>query len=163
MKSRGRIIADCWILKNNPNNKLSMGDASDKAVNIGDNAKAYNLAIADIRWDIVPASGENREELLAEAGTPQRWAGTAASFVRCVTDDAERINETCFASTTDSMFLGYAKGDLRPGVSLKNKSVSIEGYAFPSVDLAGNPRKSGRAVDIGCYEAQNRALAISVR
>lgn len=146
-------IADCWILKNNPNNKLSMGTASDKAVNIGANAKAYNLAIADIRWDIVPGEGEDREALLAEAGTPQRWTGTAASFVKCVTDDAEPINETCSVATVDRMFNDYANGDLTPGGALKNKGGAVEGYAFPSVDLAGLPRLN-RTIDVGCYEKQ---------
>ena len=159
-------IADCWILKNNPNNKLQMGNASDKAVEIGANAKAYNIAIADIRWDIVPASGEDREELLAEAGTPQRWAGTAASFVNCATDDATAINETCLVGTLEkgSLFVDYENRDLAPGGVLKNKGVAIDGHVFPSVDLAGNQRVYGSAIDIGCFERQPaHALTIIIR
>ena len=156
-------IADCWILKNNPNKPLQMGTASDKAVNIGENAKAYNLAIADIRWDIEPGDGEDREDLLAEAGTPQRWAGTAASFVNCATDDAAAINATCSVGTTATMFNDYANGDLTPGPALKNKGGAVEGYAFPSVDLAGLPRLN-HAVDVGCYEKQPvRGMSIICR
>ena len=147
-------IADCWIVKNNPNNKLQMGTASDKGVNIGENARAYNLTITDIRWDMVPASGEDREELLAQAGTPQRWAGTVDSFVNCATDDAAVINGTCFVGTlaAGSLFADYANGDLTPGSVTSNKGTAIDGIAFPSVDLAGNPRIHGSSIDIGCFE-----------
>ena len=149
-------IADCWIVKNNPNNKLQMGEASDKGVNIGANARAYNLTIADIRWDMVPASEEDREELLAQAGTPQRWAGTAANFVNCATDDAAAINETCLVGTLEkgSLFEDYANRNLMAGLAVKNKGAAIDGYAIPSVDLAGKPRIYGSAIDIGCFERQ---------
>ena len=156
-------IADCWILKNNPNKTLQMGTASDKGVNIGANARAYNLAISDIRWDIVPASDEDRDELLADIGTPQRWAGTAANFVKCVTDDAAPINATCSVGTTNTMFLDYAKGDLRPNTALRNKGGVIEGVDFPSVDLAGLPRLVGSAIDVGCYEGKGMAFMIMLQ
>ena len=99
-------------------------------------------------------SDEDRDELLAGAGRPQTWAGTAANFVKCVMDDATPINETCSTGTTNTMFLDYAKGDLRPNTALRNKGGAIEGMAFPSVDLAGNPRLTGSRIDVGCYEGK---------
>ena len=153
-------ITDCWILKNNPNNKLQMGNNSDKGVEIGANAHSYNLAVSDIRWDIVPATGENADELLADVVAPQRWAGTAANFVKCVTDDATPINETCSVGTTNTMFANYAKGDLTPSTALRNKGGAIEGVAFPSIDLAGNPRLTGNRIDVGCYEGKSEAFML---
>ena len=153
-------ITDCWILKNNPNKQLQMGNNSDKGVEIGANAHAYNLAVSDIRWDIVPADGENAEELLDGVAAPQRWAGTAASFVKCVTDDAAPINETCSTGTTATMFANYANGNLMPGPALRNKGGAIEGVAFPSVDLGGRPRVVGSRIDAGCYEGKSEAFML---
>ena len=78
----------------------------------------------------------------------------AASFVNCATDDASPINETCLVGTLEkgSLFEDYANRDLTPGAVLKNKGAAIDGCAFPSVDLAGNPRVYGKAIDIGCFE-----------
>ncbi len=45
--------------------------------------------------------------------------------------------------------------------SIVNKGANYEGMA--SVDLAGNPRKIGSKVDIGCYEASSTAFIIIVR
>ena len=148
-------IADCWICHNNPNNKLQMGTASDKGINIGANARAYNLAIADIRWDIVPADGEDRAALLADLGKPQTWTGTAANFVNCATDDASPINETCRVGTPATMFNDYAAGNFVPKLNgaLFNRGMSLE-VGVPSVDLSGNPRVSGSSMDIGCFESQ---------
>ena len=82
--------------------------------------------------------------------------GTAASFVNCATDDATPINDTCFVGTLekDSLFADYENKDLTPGAVTKNKGTASDDFAFPSVDLAGNPRVVGKAIDIGCYERQ---------
>ena len=149
-------IADCWILKNNPNNKLQMGTSSDSPVKVSGTGKAYNLTIADIRWDIVPAEGEDRDELLSKLERPRRWTGTAASFVSCATDDATPINDTCFVGTLEkgSLFADYENKDLTPGAVTKNRGAASGDFAFPAGDLAGNPRVVGKAIDIGCYERQ---------
>ena len=112
---------------------------------------AYNLAIADINY--VGYSSEAGAVVDYPSLTPQRWAGTAENFVKCVTDDAVPINATCSVGTTATMFQDYANGDLTPGPALKNKGGEVEGYAVPSVDLAGLPRLN-RAIDVGCYEKQ---------
>ena len=63
----------------------------------------------------------------------------------------------------ESFFKDYANGDYTPasGGPLYNAGANYEGMA--SVDLAGNPRKVGRKVDIGCYEAGSSAFVIRVR
>ena len=97
----------------------------------------------------------------ATADNPN-WMGSG-TFLSCATDDAIAINENCFTGTASSFFKDYANGDYTPmsGGPLVNKGTNYEGMA--SVDLAGNPRKAGKRIDIGCYEAQSSPLMIIVR
>jgi hypothetical protein len=90
--------------------------------------------------------------------------GTAANFVNCATDGAEAINETCvLLGDSAEVFTDYASGDYTPkaGGPLVGKGANYEGMA--SVDLAGNPRKVGSKIDIGCYELRSTPLVIFVR
>jgi len=151
-------IAKCWIMYNTNEGKFQ---TTDKAFNVTGTGKAYNCAIADINY--VGYSSAVDQVVDYTEKTPQRWAGTAANFVNCVTDDATAINETCRASTTDRMFVDYAAGNLQPGTGLKSWGAAIDGCAFPSVDLAGNKRVAGRAIDVGCYEGVDHALKIVIR
>ena len=138
------------ILKNDPDWPAQMGGASDKGVNIGANAYATNVVIADLHY--ISHTATERSDILNE--TVSTWAGTAANFVNCATDDASPINETCRIGTTATLFNNYAAGDLVPkqGGALSNHGVAVADA--PAVDLAGNPRISGSAIDIGCYENQ---------
>ena len=66
--------------------------------------------------------------------------------------------------TAAEFFKDYANGDYTPktGGPLVGKGANYEGMA--SVDLAGNPRKVGSKIDIGCYEATSTpGLFIFVR
>ena len=65
--------------------------------------------------------------------------------------------------TAAEFFKDYANGDYTPktGGPLVGKGANYEGMA--SVDLAGNPRKVGSKIDIGCYEASSTAFIIIVR
>ncbi|MBO4709066.1 MAG: DUF2341 domain-containing protein [Kiritimatiellae bacterium] len=83
------------------------------------------------------------------------WSGTSANFVNCATDGDAAINETCLRIEEGSdLFTDYANSDYTPkmGGLLVNAGVEYEGLA--ATDLAGKPRKVGKAVDIGCYECQ---------
>ena len=143
-------IADCWIVRNNPDYKMQMGSNDDKAVNVGSGAKAYNLAIADIRYDRYDVAQGKFVEYTAEKA--RRWAGTAASFVNCRTDDDEPINGTCATASVDEMFINYAVRDLSPASALLDAGAGIPEVGFPPVDLAGAKRVSGAGIDIGAYE-----------
>ena len=65
--------------------------------------------------------------------------------------------------TAAEFFKDYANGDYTPktGGPLVGKGANYEGMA--AVDLAGNPRKVGSKIDIGCYEARSSALIMIVR
>ncbi len=87
----------------------------------------------------------------------------------CVADVAP--NRTAFHANSTGFTLGDVKtmfkdfegGDFtpRPGTILANRGVNPS-YAA-AVDLAGNPRVFGKAIDIGCYEAQqNSGLIIRI-
>ena len=91
---------------------------------------------------------------------------TVAKFANGAVDGD--ISELAFpegtiTGTAASFFKDYANGDYTPkaGGPLVGKGANYEGMA--SVDLAGNPRKVGRKVDIGCYEAMSTPLMIIVR
>ena len=90
--------------------------------------------------------------------------GTVAKFANGAVDGD--ISELAFpedtiTGTASSFFKDYANGDYTPAGPLVNKGANYEGMA--SVDLAGNPRKVGSKIDIGCYEASSSALMIVVR
>ena len=92
--------------------------------------------------------------------------GRPAKFLNGATDaDISGLNfpEGTITGTASSFFKDYANGDYTPasGGPLVGKGVDYDGMA--SVDLAGNPRKIGSKVDIGCYEARSSALVIIVR
>ena len=69
-------------------------------------------------------------------------------------------------ATAFNVFKSYANGDFTlntSGVAV-NRGTTSGLTLLPSVDLAGNPRVFGRAIDIGCYECQVRpGLAVIVR
>ena len=97
----------------------------------------------------------------ATADNPN-WMGSG-TFLSCATDDAIAINENCFTGRAAEFFKDYAHGVYTPmsGGPLVKKGVDSGGMA--AVDLAGNPRKAGKRIDIGCYEAQSSSLMIIVR
>jgi hypothetical protein len=92
------------------------------------------------------------------------FSGTATLFDHCASDATETYdaNESML-NLTAGAFKDYANGDYTPmsGGPLVNKGVDYEGMA--AVDLAGKPRKVGKRIDIGCYEAHSSALIIIVR
>ncbi|MBR5549219.1 MAG: PKD domain-containing protein [Kiritimatiellae bacterium] len=73
----------------------------------------------------------------------------------CVTEDAlPSGNASCSTATVDEMFRDYASGDYRPKTKGALYDKGIDLLVAVSVDLAGEPRVFGKAIDIGCYESQ---------
>ena len=119
---------------------------------IGDNATVQNVVVAGITNTV--------------DNVPCLPTGTRSNFVNGAVEGD--ITGTSFpggtvTGTAESFFKDYANGDYTPkaGGPLVGKGANYEGMA--SVDLAGNPRKVGSRIDIGCYEATSTPLMIIVR
>ncbi|MBQ3746842.1 MAG: hypothetical protein II863_05480, partial [Kiritimatiellae bacterium] len=88
--------------------------------------------------------------------------GSVAKFQNGAFDgDATGLPEGTVTGTAAEFFKDYVNGDYTPARPLVNKGANYEGMA--SVDLAGNPRKVGSKIDIGCYEARSSSLALIIR
>ena len=98
------------------------------------------------------------------AVTTVPFGGTATLFDHCASDAAETYDQMgSILGLTSAAFKNYVNGDYTPasGGPLYNAGANYEGMA--SVDLAGNPRKIGSKVDIGCYEGDGLGMIILVR
>ena len=90
--------------------------------------------------------------------------GYTARFLNGAFDgDVTGLPTGTITGTAAKFFKKYDKGDYRPKAPgpLVNKCASYEGMA--AKDLGGNKRLIGRAVDIGCYEANAAEFCIRVR
>ena len=96
--------------------------------------------------------------------------GVAASFVHSAWDAA--IAGSSPASPVaigEAAFMGYAGGNYRPrtGSVLAKGGTNGDAYlgygARSETDLDGNPRRSGRILDIGCYRAPDAATVLIVK
>lgn len=78
------------------------------------------------------------------------WSGSAKAFVNCIGEVAP--NDSCFAGKTifkeDSFELAAASPALDKGTDYALTD------AISEVDIAGNQRVQGSAVDLGCYERE---------
>ena len=91
--------------------------------------------------------------------------GSVANFQNGAFDGvATNLPAGTITGTAAEFFEDYANGGYTPSVSspLANAGVEYEGMA--ATDLAGKKRKSGKHIDIGCYECQKTpGLLIFVR
>lgn len=132
----GGTLRNCTIF----NNKANLVGGVYAATG----AKVINCAL----FDNVTNMPEGQE------ATDVEWAGDAAAFSYCATDNATPINDTCIIGTTTDAFTDYPAGNITPAKDgiLCNAGVIYDGLA--PTDLAGRRRLVGRTVDIGCYEVQ---------
>ena len=124
--------------------------AAWSSLQIAGGATARNVVIAGVT------------NIVDGAPCPPTW--TKSRFLNGAFDgDVAGLPEGTVSGSKFSFFKDYANGDYVPktGGPLVNKGVDYEGMA--SVDLAGKPRKAGKRIDIGCYEAQFSPLMIIVR
>ncbi len=135
---------------------------------IGANAKVINTIIADN----VTTAGEPHETVYAL--TQDSTTSPLATFSNCLTDALSDETAASAWMTTgnfinDPGFKNPAKGNWRLKLQsfAVNKGVMKDAngnaYAFPSIDLDGNPRVKGRAIDMGCYEQCGGGMAIIMR
>ena len=135
------MLRNCTIVDSRLNNTNQYCTTFSPLI-IGSTASAVNVVIAGVT---------------DKDGVLRKPTGARANFVNGALDSS--IEGTAFPATTvvgtaEAFFNDYANGDytLNPTSLLVNAGINYDGMA--SVDLAGKPRKSGKIVDIGCYECQ---------
>ena len=141
---RNCTIVDSTLSKTNEHCKAW------SALNIASGATVQNVVIAGVT------------NTIDGAACPP--TGSVAKFQNGAFDgDVTELPEGTVTGTASSFFKDYENGDYTPasGGPLYNAGANYEGMA--SVDLAGNPRKIGSKIDIGCYEASSSAFMIIVR
>ena len=86
---------------------------------------------------------------------------SAAAFVNCITDARiAQPNATCLGAPYAFVDRGAADYRLTAASSAVDAGAPVELYS--NLDLDGNPRVSGSAVDAGCYEFQQGGAAFAV-
>ena len=75
------------------------------------------------------------------------------NVVKCVMDDVA-FNQYCTVGNVNELFNDFANGDFTPALGGLLCNTGNTPSVLPAVDLAGNPRVFGKAIDIGCYECQ---------
>ena len=165
---------DCLFDQNNQNKAVTL-------INLGGSSVMRNCTIVDSglsvtndyckEWSALRiASGATVQNVVIAGvtntvdGSAVLPTGTVAKFANGAVDGD--ISELAFpegtiTGTAASFFKDYANGNYTPDGPLVNKGANYEGMA--SVDLAGNPRKVGSKIDIGCYELRSTPLAIIIR
>ena len=170
-------VVDSCLMKNNICYNKSTGagicaEGTAKVVNCtlaGNTASSYssgaynysagiyvNSANAMVVNSVIYGNGDN--SALANFGT-----ANLGRFFYC---GSSVTNESCATWTvlTDNDFAEFATGNLRPIVGSKLVDFGITGTAYlpvdcSSLDLDGNARVAGPAIDIGCYELDQSAFA----
>ena len=141
------IMRNCTIV----DSSLSVTDQYCKAwsaLNIASGATVQNVVIAGVTNKI--------------DGAVCPPTGSVTRFLNGAFDgDVTGLPAGTVTGTAAEFFKNYANGDYTPAGPLVGKGANYEGMA--SVDLAGNPRKVGSKIDIGCYEAGSSAFVIRVR
>ena len=87
-------------------------------------------------------------------GDAAAWGGQAGAFDNCYSDTSDTINANCFKATAAALLKDIANGDCTAAPASPIIDAGGTVADLPAVDLAGNPRVQGNAVDIGCYEAE---------
>lgn len=85
------------------------------------------------------------------------WKGTATCFTNCIAPIY--INDFCIV--TNHFLRDFAHGDFTPAGAAVDAGLTAE-WQETAVDIAGRPRVSGSAPDIGCFEADQSVAAIEV-
>ena len=131
------VARNCTVVRN-------ISNSNGGGITCGTTATAINCAI----YDNVAANDTS-------AGRPD-WYGPPDRFVTCASPVA--ANGTCLG--VSGGFVDPAAGDYRllAGSALRNAGTAVSGIS--AFDLNGNPRVSGGAIDIGCYEYDESSASV---
>lgn len=167
------LVLSCRINSTNPGFEKIVG-----GIHVGKNAKAVNCTVIGCTGSLcggINATSDaggvincvmyDCQKILKNAvgdveTSLSPWKGTAAKFDHCATDEYTEITTGCYAGLTQVVFSNYKGGDYSPayGEILFDNGAALE--SCPAVDLAGNSRVQGNAIDIGCYEGSATVLVV---
>ena len=158
----GGTARNCTVLNGNLRYHIPRASATahDAGLFVGSNGKIVNTVVANMRYyDLTEEDGDI-------VPPPFTSGSTQANFVNCACDlpDIALPNETCVAGPLASLFKNFEGNDYTPAASgvLFNAGASYDGLST-ALDLAGSPRVSGRAVDIGALEGSISYTTILIR
>ncbi len=82
-------------------------------------------------------------------------------FVSCALDTATVPGDSCISASSAELLASVDDGDytLAAGSPAIDAGATLENP--PMLDLAGDPRVRGNAIDLGCYESDPTALAVA--
>ena len=104
----------------------------------------------------------NKSTLLS--GDVAQWRGNADCFRKCLSDTAQKINDSCLTGSTEvfrqarikrSVFIPLGKSAAR--------DAGDNAFVSEATDLYGNPRVFSKDVDLGCAESQAGGMTLLVK
>lgn len=167
---------NCLIANHHPSTSLTIAKLDGTAImrncSIVDGSLTATSEWCTVRSPLVIGANATVQNVVVAGITntvdniPCLPTGTRSNFVNGAVEGditGATFPEGTVVGAAESFFKDYANGDYTPasGGPLYNAGANYEGMA--SVDLAGNPRKIGSRIDIGCYEARSTPLMIIVR
>ena len=175
MKGASRA-ENCLIVNHHPTTSLTIAKLEGTALmhncSIVDGSLTSTSEWCTVRSPLVIGSSCTVQNVVVAGITntvdniPCQPTGTRSNFLNGAVEGditGTSFPEGTVTGTASSFFRDYANGDYTPkaGGPLVGKGANYDGMA--SVDLAGNPRKIGSKIDIGCYEARSSSLVLIIR
>ncbi|MCR5752893.1 MAG: PKD domain-containing protein [Kiritimatiellae bacterium] len=167
MTGDGTALVNCSVVENRLADPAGYGNIAEKYSGIVSlvnatvvNCVAYgnipDAAYATGNWDVYAGGDEWRNN-------PERYIFNSAwETVHCKEGTTP---PTPSVAVNEASFADYAKGDYAPAPSGplfgSGSDAKYDSYASSATDLAGVPRPQGSAVEIGCYEVDERTLSFS--
>ena len=101
----------------------------------------------------VPGPGTN-SLIVTTIPSDVAWYGSGLKFSHCLTDMAIESGENCLCEEASATFKDASTGNYKVRATSLIRDAGAAGADDSGIDLAGNPRLFGKAIDIGCHELQ---------
>ena len=177
----GGRISNCLITQNATADNTYQGTGRDKklqVVTLAGPAVMDNCTIVDnchtgLATVVRASSADARVYNCVIAGNTAKegttplicWESDKSKFINCVTDGDTPLNDTCKVGAIADMFESVIDGKWLPkaGGILDNAGTTSGLTSVPALDLRGNPRIHGNAIDVGCYEVTSLGFILRIR